>query len=428
MVRRLAQVVLALAVAAIPVVVTTSPSEARPSYGLSVPSVFSPNGDGVQDSVRVRYTVPEPTRVRLEVSRAGRGKGRVVRKVDLGWKVKGTYRWTWDGRNEQGNRIGEGLYRVTLALPDGSGVAGDRVKADTSFTAELSSPVHGERGARARVFPRSTEVADAVELTAYSGEKRLESLRLVISNAVGKVVRDADVDELLLTGGGYRYGYGRTVAWAAKRGGRPLPRGSYTAVVTGRDKAGNTGMSAPLEVWVSGDQLVWKETTTTVTPSESRVGVCAYTTANGCGEDHPCGQVVPSALFEGGLSYRPAACVPADPDRSDAATSRHMLEVPEAAGVRGLGAVRVSFVGAPTTAGGPDTGTLSVPGTTTSTVHGTSGESAWVEGPAWGEGLVAAYNVPHRAPAAVWDFGTSGTDSVDVASFTVDVRYLVVAD
>ena len=39
-----------------------------------------------------------------------------------------------------------------------------------------------------------------------------------------------------------------------------------------------------------------------------------------------------------------------------------MVEVPETTGVRGLAAVRVSFVGAPTTAGESDTGTLVGPG------------------------------------------------------------------
>ena len=106
-----------------------------------------------------------------------------------------------------------------------------------------------------------------------------------------------------------------------------------------------------------------------------------------------------------------------------------MLEVPEATGVRGLAAVRVSFVGAPTTAGEPDTGTLVVSGAGGgSRVVGTSGQSAWVEDPAWGEGLDRSYPLPQRDPAAHWSFGTSGTSSVDVASFTVDVRYLAVAD
>ena len=85
--------------------------------------------------------------------------------------------------------------------------------------------------------------------------------------------------------------------WAAQRGGKPLPRGRYTAVVTGRDKAGNLGASERVKVWVSDDQLVWRETTTTVLASELRFGPCTYSSANGCGDFPDCGQVVPSTLY-----------------------------------------------------------------------------------------------------------------------------------
>ena len=161
---------------------------------------------------------------------------------------------------------------------------------------------------------------------------------------------------------------------------------------------------------------------------QSRVGICEFSTANGCGDFAPCGKVVPSTMYAGGLGYRPEPCVPADSQRSDAATSWHLLEVPEATGVRGLEAVRVSFAGAPTTAGGPDVGTLSVLGTNGATVVGTSGQSTWVEGPAWGEGLDRSYPLRQLDPAAHWAFSASGTNTVDVARFTVDVRYLAVAD
>ena len=50
-----------------------------------------------------------------------------------------------------------------------------------------------------------------------------------------------------------------------------------------------------------------------------------------------------------------------------------------------------------------------------------------MEEPAWGEGLDRSYPLPQRDPAAVWSFLTRGSSSVDVASFTVDVRYLAVA-
>jgi hypothetical protein len=202
-------------------------------------------------------------------------------------------------------------------------------------------------------------------------------------------------------------------------------------VVAGRDKAGNTGRSQTVKIWVSDDQLEWREATATVTADASEVGPCTYSSANGCGDYTSCGRVVASSLFPGGLSYRSAECTAPTStlQTQPSAGATHMLEVPEATGVRGLSAVRVSFEGAPTTAGEADTGTLYVHGRAAgSTVAGTSGQSAWVQEPSWGAGLVGDDVIPQRDPAAVWSFVTKGTDSVDVASYTVDVRYLAVAD
>ena len=403
------------------------------AFAISAPDRFSPDANGVKDTLKVTVTVPGRTRARVSVVSFGGNKEYL--SVDLGRLPAGTSTWTWDGRNQSGRFVGDADYVIRLVEVSGGRavtVATEEVRVDTGFSPELTTPTFGAgRRAVARVYPRTTIVTDAIDLSAISYERAGEvaSLELVIRNAKGRVVRRADVDEPIpyATGGGV-FATGRTVAWAALRGGRPLPRGRYNAVVSGADRAGNKGRSRPLRIWVSDDKLEWQETTTTVTPQASRVGICDYSSANGCGDDAPCGTVVPSTMFAEGLSYRPAACVPADSRRTDAAVARHMLEVPEATGVRGLAAVRVSFVGAPTTAGEPDTGTLSVPGAGGSTVVGTSGQSAWVEDPTWGEGLDRSPQVPRRDPAAVWSFGTTGTSSVDVASFTVDVRYLVVAD
>lgn len=429
MLRRLVQVLTALAVVTVPaLVVVAPPAQARPSYNVSTPTTFSPNGDGAQDTLRVRYTVPKPTNGRLEIIRPY-GYNRALRAVDLGLQPAGTYKWIWDGRNSRGRLLDDGMYWVRLTVK-GSAVASSRVKIDTSFEPTLQTPTYGATGdVTARVFPRTTVVTDAVELRAYTFEPRVASLRLVIRNAAGRVVRDADVNETLRNSNGYTYGTGRTVLWTARRADKPLPKGRYTAVVTGRDKAGNPGRSDRLRIWVSNHQLVWQETTTTVLASELRFGSCTYSSANGCGDFPDCGEVVPSALFLGGLSYRAKPCAaPASPQSR--ASSYHLLQVPEATGVRGVSAVRVAFSGAATTAGEPDVGTLSVWGVPAgSSVAGTSGRSEWVLDPSWGEGDEGEpeLGIPQRDPGAAWSFATTGTDSVDVASFTVDVRYLAVA-
>ena len=431
MLRRLAHVLLAVAVGSLPALVMTAPpASARPSYNVSVPPRFSPNGDGVQDTLRVRFTVPKPTRVRLEMG-GGRARHKVLRTVDLGWHPAGTYRWTWDGRTDGGRLVPEGMYYVRMVLPNGTGVSGDRVKVDTTFAPTLQTPTYAAGSdARARVFPRSSAVTDAVVLRAYTSEHKAASLRLVIRNAAGRVVRDADVNDPLVNNRDATYGRGRTVLWAARRADKPLPKGRYTARVVGRDKAGNTGRSDPMKIWVSADQLVWRETTTTILPSQLRFGSCTYSSANGCGDFPDCGEVLPSTAYAGGLSYRSEPCAEPASLLSRAHTS-HLLQVPEATGVRGVSAVRVAFTGAATTAGEPDVGTLSVWGSSVdATVTGTSGESDWLLDPAWGEGDEGDPDsyVPRRDPGAAWSFSTTGTDAFDVASFTVGIRYLVIAD
>lgn len=432
MLPRLARVVLCLVVVASPVMVAAPVAAARVDVTVGAPDRFSPNGDGRQDSLRVRLTVPRTAHVRLTIGSPG---GRVVnRRVDLGRLPRGTHTWTWDGRNQSGKVVDDEDY--VIRVYDGrvrtytTPVATEEVQVDTSFAPELTAPTFGAgRNATPRVYPRTTVVTDAIDLSAVSYETHVSSLELVIRNRRGRVVRRADVDEPVpyADGTGVR-ATGRTVSWAAVRGGGPLPKGRYTAVVVGADGAGNRGSSKPLRIWVSQDQLEWRETTTTLTAQGSHVAQCTYSSANGCGDPLPCGLVLPSAVYAEGLSHRPRACEPADPRRSDAAVSQHLLEVPEATGVRGVAAVRVSFVGTPTTAGETDAGTLTVPGDDGgATVVGTSGQSAWVEDPAWGEGLDRQYPVAQRDPAATWFFGTSDGNQVDVATYTVDVRYLAVA-
>jgi len=435
MVRRLAQAILGLALLVSPALaVVPSANAAGEGWNVAAASRFSPNGDGVKDALSIRYRLPVAARVRLTITSAS-DRLPPVRRVDLGEQPAGTHTWTWNGRDQSGKRILDRFYVIRLYDVAPTAVQRERdskkVEVDTVFSADLTAPTYGaEPGASARVYPRTTAVTDTIDLRAGAWEKNVGALELVIRNRKGRVVRRADVATPLATANGGQYGYGRTVAWAAVRAGQPLPSGRYTAVVVGRDELGNSGRSRPLKIWVSADKLEWHETTTTVRPDESDVGPCAYSSANGCGDFPDCGEVVASTLYAGGLSYRSKPC--ADPQSVQSrAGSAHLLEVPEATGVRGLAAVRVAFVGAPTTAGEPDTGILRVWGDGTEddvSIVGTTGQSAWIENPAWGEGDegYADSNIPRRDPAAAWSFSTVGTDSVDVATFTVDVRYLAV--
>lgn len=430
----------------------TAVSSAPPAFRVLAPTAFSPDGDGVQDRARVRVKLPHPVKkIVLEVTSYYGQK--VVRTQTLRAQPAGVTTWAWDGRSDGGKRLPDGPYIVEgRAEWNDPGISTtprkDVVFLDTEFDPALSAPTFGvaERKATHRVFPRSTAVRDSLPLRARVDEHAVKRLRLVIRNSTGRVVQKRNVNRVIEESslgyipngsGGLKEltARGRTVEWTARRRSRPLPQGRYTAVVKGRDRAGNTGRSETLRIFVSRDKLVWEEQVKEVGAAASAVESCDfYPDERKCADLPDCGSVVPSAVFPGGLSYRSRPSSPGC--REVTARSLHFLEVPEATGVRGLAEIRVAFAGAPTTAGEADTGTLKVYGPyvastqTSSDVVGVTGRSDWVADPLWGDGLTPEggdYRVLQRDPAALWQFATTGDSSVDVGTYTVEIRYLAVA-
>lgn len=427
----------------------TAPAVAAPNaFDVVAPVAFSPDGDGVKDRVPVRIKLPHAGKVVVEVSR-NYGGAKVVRTVRLGTQPAGVTTWTWDGRSDADKWLPDGPYVVEVYVDwtdPGVGEGAPRrdvVAIDTDFEPSLTAPTYGvgRDSATYRVFPRSTVVRDALPLDARVDEDAVRSLRLVIRDRGGRVVHSSDANRVVEQSslgyvpdghGGLRElkARGRTVAWTARRGGAVLPRGRYTAVVEGRDRAGNSGRSERLRLFVSDDKLVWKERTTDVAPADSRASSCALFELDRCGDLPPCAEVVESTRFPGGLSHRsgvPVRFCSGD----DRAASLHLLEVPAATGVRGVDSARVSFVGAATNAGEPDTGTLTLLSNgpdraADSSVTGATGTTGWVTAPYLGEGIPPEDGI-RTAPSVGWAFETAGGDWFDVATYTVDYHYLAIA-
>ena len=79
-------------------------------------SVFTPNGDGINDELRVAYSLfrlPETVPVVLEVYSLD---GRRVAFVKAGLQSAGPQSLRWDGRDETGQRLPPGLYLMALNL------------------------------------------------------------------------------------------------------------------------------------------------------------------------------------------------------------------------------------------------------------------------------------------------------------------------
>lgn len=74
---------------------------------------FSPNDDGVRDEAELLLRVDEPHAVRVDVVDDG---DRVVRRLARRTVAAGPTRFTWDGREDEGDAAPEGTYRFHIRL------------------------------------------------------------------------------------------------------------------------------------------------------------------------------------------------------------------------------------------------------------------------------------------------------------------------
>lgn len=396
--------------------------------------VFSPNGDGTDDKLVIRYHLPsDADLVQLRISELGAGPSRHVRLIQLGSVERGSHSWTWNGRDKHGELVDDGAYNVDLSYAGFSRTARDRIAVDTDFSPRLVVDTGAilATDANPAIYPRSTAVRDALHLSAHV-EHGTRRISLTIRDARGRVVlrtveRNVETDT-------HSYASVFDERWTARLDGRPLPPGRYRAVVAGIDRAGNHGRYEQ-PIWVSKERLVWHEEVRTVLPYDSvGGGACFFDGGSGCADadyyNPPCGTVTASQLFAGGLSYRSTACAEGRVG-TDRAGSSHWLPLPGAP--RGVVSARVGFVGTPTHAGEGDVGTLSISATdyeqSSYTTSGTGSETADVE-PRYGHGVPGDTTGSGDAipPGVLWGFSTKGENAVDVQRFVVTARYLTVAD
>lgn len=384
-------------------------------------SAFSPNADGDRDVARLRYRLPAASRASVGVF--GGTPTKLLFRVPLGRQRAGAHVWTWDGRRPNRRRLPQDVYRVEVRTPGGH--VEEWTEIDLTFQATVSLAQTYGRPAREvqAVYPRTRVVRDSVGLLApaASVDEGFRRELLLVKDPEGQVVLRRNLLERpteYVDDDGLKL---RPAVWEARdRDDRALPRGRYTAVVTGEDLVGNTG-SAKLPLWVSAERLVWVEETRTVVPADAATQACGWSSALGACDslNASCGALVPSTLFRGGMSHRSGVCAGYPWQTIQQARSEYYVPVTEA--VRGVDSTRVAFTGAPTNPGESDAGTLSYGGETVSS--STGGQGGWH--PSWiGKGQPGGELQPRVAAGAVWTFATTGTDSFDIASFTLGLRYL----
>jgi hypothetical protein len=363
---------------------------------------FSPNGDRRQDRAGIAFKLTTRAKVKAVVKDDG---VRLRGPVRLGKLAKGRHVWKWDGRTNSGKVVSDGSYRVVLTAVH----EGRRQKITSYVAADTDRPDGRLISSRPSVYPKATIVDDHVRLhwvldgwnpwdeEFFPEDDQPAKVQLRITSRFGDVVWRRTK----------RNDYTPVFDWYGVRNGKALRAGRYTARVTVTDEAGNRRRDS-VDLSVSHKQLLEQTWTTTIRAGQAQTYVPHFGGCNGCPET--CGPA-PSERFADGLSFRPC------PPTTGWATIGYFgadVPLPEAP----VDTYRITAAGGPTTPGGADEGSLlgsvaAGEGTTT---------TSWFRVQNTGHPYL-----PQQDRPVIWRFSTSGSNSYDVATFTIDYHYYLPA-
>ncbi len=194
---------------------------------------FSPNDDGIKDTARIRFRLPEADDVTVTIlDPDGGAVARIATNKPLG---KGAQVFRWDGRTDDGLLAPEDDYRVRVGLRNEgrTNTLPHSIKLDLQAPQPqiqaVDAPSHrpiaidglGRRSAVAKVKPPARKPVFSVWRTDMSKPREV-------------------VDRLPSTGR-------RSAEWDGRINGSLAPPGTYMITVEAQDRAGNRG-SAPVKL------------------------------------------------------------------------------------------------------------------------------------------------------------------------------------
>ncbi len=174
--------------------------------------MFSPNGDGVADTVAVSHAIDEPGAVRLVVTPAAGGTA--LRTWPVAAPTAGVGSVPWDGRDGAGAVVPDGDYTLSLTPLDRARNAGPPASVNvTVFTAFV-----GLAASPARFYPQDGDAIASRTAATFTLRAPAE-VELRIRNAGGAVVR---------TIAATRPAGSATIAWDGRTdAGALVPQGLY---------------------------------------------------------------------------------------------------------------------------------------------------------------------------------------------------------
>ncbi|MEO7117457.1 MAG: FlgD immunoglobulin-like domain containing protein [Candidatus Limnocylindrales bacterium] len=204
--------------------------------GFVVPSgdeplaAFSPNGDGIDDSVSLKHRVSEPSDVSFAVTDA------------VGTEVRRFHRYTdgdgtaaWDGRDSAGVQVADGPYHVTAVATDDAGNRSETQAVDLQVLTMLSRPIWSPAAIDVEA------VSDGVASNSVFGVDvaRDAAVDLAIIDAAGVIVRSGGHQDALA--GHLELGWDGT-----DDNGVSVAKGQYYADITATTAEGTVHYRAPI--------------------------------------------------------------------------------------------------------------------------------------------------------------------------------------
>lgn len=196
--------------------------EPSPILAPSIDKVFSPVCDCATRVAGIRFKLRKPDRVRLEIVD---DDGNVVRTLVAGQRLRrGKVSYTWNGRDDRGRFVPEGVYKPRVHL------AGQHRTIDLPNAMRVDTTAPRVRVTSAGLSPFSPDGDGRADRVAvrYTLSERAHAILLVNGKRVVFTRRQ-------LPSG--------TVEWNGKLNGRSAPVGVYTLRLAAQDPAGN--VSAP---------------------------------------------------------------------------------------------------------------------------------------------------------------------------------------
>jgi FlgD Ig-like domain len=200
--------------------------ETKPVGRASFDRWLSPVCDCPRETARLTFRLREPKRLDVTVADAD---GKRVRVLESGaFHPKGRVRLSWDGRDDAGQVVPDGAYRVRVRLLDERRAIAIPVDVNVDTTA-----------------PRVRLLGASPTLLEYGGELRVRYL----SNEPARPILSVDGTDVAR---GERRGAGRRLlVWPAVVEGTPLVPGIHTIALAAEDRAGNVSLrTVPVAILV----------------------------------------------------------------------------------------------------------------------------------------------------------------------------------